>query len=286
MTDMTTYVGDPSARADIAVIGGSGFSTFFGDEARAVDVFTPFGEPSERILVGEVEGRSVAFLPRHGKGHRHLPHRLNYRANLWALRAIGVRQVIAPCAVGSLVPEQPPGTLVVPDQIIDRTWGRSHTVYDQEGQVVHVGFADPFCARGRSAALQAAAEHGRDVAEAGTVVVINGPRFSTRAEAAWHRAAGGTLVGMTTMPEAVIARELAMCFTSIALVTDLDAGVGPDDAVTHAGVLDVFAEHMDTVKAQVAQTVALLPEPEPDDTASCGCRRALDGITMPFALPT
>ena len=141
-TEMITHVSDPGVRAPIGIIGGSGFYSLF-DEARSVDVYTPFGAPSEAPVVGTVGGSPVAFLPRHGKGHRYAPHRVNYRANLWALRAIGVRQVLAPCAVGSLVASQGPGTIVVPDQIIDRTWGRPHTYFEREGEVAHVAFADP-----------------------------------------------------------------------------------------------------------------------------------------------
>lgn len=130
--------------AEIGIIGGSGFYSFF-DSADRHRVTTPFGEPSDDVVVGEVAGRRVAFLARHGQGHRFPPHRVNYRANLWALRSVGVRQVLAPCAVGSLRPELAPGAVVVPDQVVDRTWGREHTVYDEVGPVVHVGFADPFC---------------------------------------------------------------------------------------------------------------------------------------------
>src|SRR5450759_3489624 len=223
-TVVTPSEGTGPARAEIAVIGGSGFYRFLADTER-VTVSTPFGDPNDDILIGEVEGRRVAFLARHGQGHRFPPHRVNYRANLWALRSVGVRQVLAPCAVGSLKPEHGPGTIVVPDQVVDRTWGREHTVYDGVGPVVHVGFADPYCPGGREAAVHAGRSAGRNVVDAGTLVVINGPRFSSRAESLWHQQAGWTVVCMTGMPESSIARELAMCFTTIALVTDHDAGV-------------------------------------------------------------
>ena len=305
----------PLPRADIGVIGGSGFYSFFADAIR-VRVPTPFGEPSDEIVVGDVSGRAVAFVARHGQGHRFPPHRVNYRANLWALRMLGVRQVLAPCAVGSLRPELTPGTIVVPDQVVDRTWGRAHTVYDEPGPVVHVSFADPFCPRGRAAALDpgaaqapgetpspgaaalagaAALDPGAaqapgttpasPVVDGGTLVVINGPRFSTAAEARWHQSAGWSLVGMTTMPEAAIARALAMCFTTIALVTDHDAGIDGANQVTHADVLAVFAENMRAFKERLRATVAALPDPQDDAGATCGCRRALDGLTLPFTLP-
>src|SRR6476661_5178556 len=265
-------------RADLGLIGGSGFYEFF-DQAERIRVTTPFGAPSDDVLVGDVDGRRVAFIARHGQGHRFPPHRVNYRANLWALRSVGVRQVLAPCAVGSLRPELGPGSVVVPDQVVDRTWGREHTVYDVEGPVVHAGFADPYCPRGREVAVKAVRDAGIEVADAGTLVVINGPRFSSTAESLWHQQAGWSVVGMTTMPEAAIARELAMCFTTVALVTDLDAGVEGESGVTHEEVLQVFAENIEGLKGVLTDAVEALPPAEPDEAASCGCRRALDGLT-------
>lgn len=274
----------PEAVAEIGVIGGSGFYSFLTD-AREFSVETPFGPPSDPVVVGEVEGRRVAFLARHGRGHRFPPHRVNYRANLWALRSLGVRQVLAPCAVGSLQPDLVPGTVVVPDQVVDRTWGRAQTIYDDEGAVVHVGFADPFCPSGRAAVLSVSAASAAPAVDGGTLVVINGPRFSSKAESRWHQAAGWSLVGMTTMPEASIARELALCFTTIALVTDHDAGVDGHDSVTLEAVLAVFAENVGRLKATLRSVIAALPATQADAEAACPCRRALDGITLPFALP-
>jgi 5'-methylthioadenosine phosphorylase len=274
---------DP-ARADIGVIGGSGFYEFLSDTER-ISVTTPFGDPSDDVVIGDLEGRRVAFLARHGQGHRFPPHRVNYRANLWALRSLGVRQVLAPCAVGSLKPEHGPGAIVVPDQVVDRTWGREHTVYDGVGPVVHVGFADPYCPRGRRAVVDAGGAAGKTMVDTGTLVVINGPRFSSRAESLWHQQAGWTVVGMTGMPEAGIARELAMCFTTIALVTDHDAGVDSTDAVTHEEVLKVFASSLDGLKAVLRSAIGAMPAPEDDASATCPCRRSLDGLKLPFALP-
>ena len=285
MTPSTDTPAASSARAEIAVIGGSGFYDFLAGSER-ISVNTPFGAPSDDVVIGDLQGRRVAFLARHGQGHRFPPHRVNYRANLWALRSVGVRQVLAPCAVGSLRPEHGPGTIVVPDQVVDRTWGRDHTVYDGAGAVVHVGFADPYCPRGRQVAIDAARAAGESVVDAGTLVVINGPRFSSRAESLWHQQAGWAVVGMTGMPEASIARELAMCFTTIALVTDRDAGVDGGDAVTHADVLRVFARSIDGVKEILRSAVALMPAAEEDATATCSCRRSLDGLTLPITLPT
>jgi 5'-methylthioadenosine phosphorylase len=279
---MTTTTGAP--RADLGLIGGSGFYEFFEDAER-VSVSTPYGDPSDDVVIGELDGRSVAFVARHGEGHRFQPHRVNYRANLWALRSMGVRQVLSACAVGSLRPELGPGTVVVPDQVVDRTWGRAHTIYEEEGPVVHVSFADPYCPRGRDAAISAARGGDASVAEDGTLVVVNGPRFSTRAESHWHQQAGWSIVGMTGMPEASLARELAMCFTTVALVTDHDAGVEGGEAVTHAEVLEQFARNVEGMKALMRRALAAMPAPETDDAATCPCRRALDGIQLPFTLP-
>jgi 5'-methylthioadenosine phosphorylase len=270
--------------AEIGVLGGSGFYSWL-DDAHPVPVDTPFGSPSEAPMVGSVAGRTVAFIPRHGRDHRFPPHRLNYRANLWALRALGVRQVLAPSAVGSMLPELGPGSLVVPDQIIDRTWGRPHTIYGGDhggstGPVVHVSLADPYCPRGRAVVASAAAAAGWPARESATLVVINGPRFSTRAESRWHAAAGGHVVGMTGMPEAAIARELALCYTSASVVTDLDAGFESGEGVTHAEVLATFGASVERLKTVLAGAVAELPT---DD--DCACRHALDGLPLPFDLP-
>src|SRR4051794_10123306 len=264
--------------APVGVIGGSGFYAFL-DDAREVEVDTPFGRPSDPITLGEVGGRPVAFVPRHGVDHRFPPHRVNFRANLWALRAVGVRQLLAPCAVGSLMVQHGPGTLVLPDQVVDRTWGRPHTVYDTEGPVVHVSLADPYCPRGRATVLDVGRGTGEQVVDGGTLVVVNGPRFSTRAESRWHAAQGWSVVGMTGMPEASVARELALCLTSIALVTDLDAGLEAGEGVTHREVLEVFARNVERLKAMLTEVVPAMPD------GDCSCQHALDGQRLPFELP-
>ena len=274
----------PVPRADVGVIGGSGFYTFF-DDAGAVEqlsVSTPYGEPSDEVSIGTVGGRTVAFLPRHGRHHTVAPHKINYRANLWALRSVGVRQVLAPAAVGSLRPEIGPGRLVIPDQLIDRTRGRAQTFYDgPPAAVVHVSFADPYCPRGRSVALAAAKTGDWDPVEGGTLVVVDGPRFSTRAESQWHAAAGWSIVGMTGHPEAVLARELAVCYTALALVTDHDAGVDGGEAVTHETVLAIFRQNVDRLRALVVDVVEGLPA---DDDCPL-CPHALDGLETGITLP-
>ena len=267
-----------TAVADIGVIGGSGFYEFLTD-AKRVAVTTPFGEPSEDVLVGEVAGRRVAFLPRHGKDHRYPPHKIPYRANLWALRALGVRRILAPSAVGSLTASYGPGTLIVPDQLVDRTRGRAQSFYDEHA--VHIPFADPYCPSGRGHAVTAAHGNGWAPASAGTLVVIDGPRFSTRAESQWYAAQGWTLIGMTGHPEAVLARELALCYTTLALVTDTDAGVAEGDGVTQAEVFEVFSKNMSRLRDLVSTIIAAFPEEREDDL----CAHALDGIPLPFELP-
>ncbi len=256
--------------ADLGVIGGSGLYALLDDAAEQV-VDTPYGAPSDPVTVAEVAGRTVAFLPRHGRDHRFPPHRIPYRANLWALKELGVRQILAPCAVGGLQPRLGPGTFVVPDQLIDRTNGRPQTFYDTGA--VHVSFADPYCPVGRATALTAARERGLNPVDGGTMVVVEGPRFSTRAESQWYAAAGGTVVNMTGHPEAVLARELALCYTAIALVTDLDAGVAGDHGVTQAEVFQVFAENTVRLRAVLFDALAALPP-----TRDCPCPHALDSI--------
>jgi 5'-methylthioadenosine phosphorylase len=268
-----------TAIADVGVIGGSGLYALL-DNATAHKVDTPYGEPSEAITVAEVGGRSTAFLPRHGADHRFPPHRIPYRANLWALRKLGVRQILAPCAVGGLRPEFGPGSFVVPDQLIDRTSGRVQTFYDQGA--VHVNFADPYCPIGRRATLAAAARHGVTVTDGGVMVVIEGPRFSTRAESRWFTALGGAVVNMTGHPEAVLARELGLCYTAVALVTDLDAGVEGEHGVTQEEVFRVFAENTARLREVLLDAVGTLPA---GDARECACGHALDGLTLPFELP-
>ena len=261
--------------AEIGVIGGSGLYALL-DDATEHQVSTPYGPPSDPITVAEVGGRRVAFLPRHGRDHRYPPHKIPYRANIWALRALGVRQIVAPCAVGGLRPELGPGTFVVPDQLIDRTSGRVQTFYDEGA--VHVSFADPYCPNGRAVVLAAAAEVSP--VDGGTMVVVEGPRFSSRAESRWFTRIGGAVVNMTGHPEAVLARELALCYTTIALVTDLDAGVEGDHGVTQDEVFRVFGENTERLRRVLLEAVTKLPA-----VRDCPCPSALDGIKIPIDLP-
>lgn len=271
--------------ADVGVVGGSGFYEFLADVTE-VDVDTPYGAPSAPVSIGRlgtgagpgIGGRSVAFLPRHGQGHAFPAHRVNYRANMWALRSLGVRQVIAPCAVGSLRPELGPGALVVPDQLVDRTAGRAQTFYDSGA--CHVGFADPYCHRLRRHVLDASSRQGEDLVDGGAMVVIDGPRFSTRAESQWYAAQGWALVSMTGHPEAVLARELALCYAAVALVTDLDAGVAEGAGVDQAEVFRVFAANTERLRRLLLDVVAAAPTER-----DCSCPHTLDGMTVPVPLP-
>jgi len=246
-----------------------------------VAVTTPHGEPSAELTIGTLAGRQVAFLPRHGTDHRFPPHRVPYRANLWALRSVGVRQIVAGSAVGGLKPELGPGTLVSPDQIIDRTWGRPHTYSDADNGVAHLSFADPYCPNGRAAAGRASARTGIALTDGGTLVVINGPRFSTRAESVEYQRTGASIIGMTAMPEVSLARELGLCFTSLCLVTDLDAGVEAGQGVTHAEVLAMFAENLPRLRDLLVATLVELP----NDNLTCTCATALNGVDLPYELP-
>lgn len=248
----------------VAVIGGSGFYELLGD-AVSVEVETPWGAPSGPVELGRVGEHRVAFLARHGKRHELPPHLVNYRANLWALRSLGVRRVLGPCAVGSLRADLYPGQLVVPDQLVDLTWGRSDTYLDgSEGPVEHVSFADPYCPQLQAALADTGARPG------GTVVVIGGPRFASRAESGWYRTQGWDLINMTQYPEVYLARELGMCYACLALVTDHDTG-RPDDPriapVTMEAVMEVLASNVDRARNLLLEVIEHLPV----DTA-CACR--------------
>ncbi len=258
--------------ADVAVIGGSGFYTFLSD-AEEVEVATPYGDPSGPIAVGEVSGRRVAFLARHGAEHAFPPHRINYRANLWALASLGVRQVLAPCAVGGLRAEVSPGDLVVPRQLVDRTTSRVQTFVDRGA--AHVPFADPYCPT-----LSEALSADETVHHGGTMVVVEGPRFSTRAESQHYAAQGWTLINMTGHPEAVLARELTLCYSAIALVTDMDAGVEDGEGVGQAEVFAMFGRNIERLKTLLGAVVADLPT-----VGGCTCATWAEGIDLPYEIP-
>ncbi|GAA2050155.1 S-methyl-5'-thioadenosine phosphorylase [Leifsonia soli] len=249
--------------AEIAVIGGSGLYRLFDDGAdiETVTVDTPYGPPSGPIRIGTAAGRRVAFLARHGEDHALAPHRIPYRANIWALAALGVRAVITSSAVGGLSERARPGLFVVPDQLIDRTSGRPDTYFD-EGDVQHLAAADPFDPVLRNAATRALAGLGEEVVSEGTTVVIQGPRFSTRAESAWYRSVGADIVNMTQYPEAVLAAELGLGLVTLCFVTDTDAGTAAGDtadAADAALVLERMAQAGPRIRAAIAATVTAVP---------------------------
>lgn len=259
-------------QAEVAIIGGTGFYEFLA-EPTEVQTSTPYGDASGPVSIGRVGDRAVAFLPRHGAGHTLPPHLINYRANLWLLRSLGVRQVLAPCAVGGLLPSVAPGDLVAPDQLVDRTNGRVQT-YVESG-AVHVPFADPYCRR------LLASFRGRDeVSVGGTMVVIEGPRFSTRAESQHFASQGWSLVNMTGHPEAVLAREMRLCYAALALVTDMDAGVEEGAGVGQEDVFALFAANVERLKQTVGSMIATLPDP-----SGCACSSWADGIELGYDVP-
>ena len=246
-------------QAEIGVFGGSGFYSLLSD-VREIKVDTPYGPPSDSFFLAMVSGRAVAFLPRHGRRHTIPPHRINYRANVWAMRSLGVKAVISPCAAGSLALHVKPGDFVVCDQFVDRTGGqRPHTVYD--GPIVtHLSSADTYDPVLRSLAIQTIRDHDIEVHERGTVVVIEGPRFSTKAESKWFSDAGWEVINMTQYPEAWLCRELGMAVVNIALITDYDAGVHEGtEAVDAMSVLEVFAQNAERIQAVVLDLIGRFP---------------------------
>jgi len=257
-------------RADIGVFGGSGFYSLV-ENATEVWVETPYGPPSDKVAIGEMAGRRVAFLPRHGKDHRFPPQAINYRANLYAMKQLGVKWIVGPTACGSLDRRVKPGSMVVCDQLVDRTSGRKDTFYD--GPVTtHVSFADPYCPTLRPIAIEALKALGIETHERGTVVVIQAPRFSTRSESKWFQSQGWEVINMTQYPEAYLARELEMCYANISLITDYDVGIEGMAPVSHHEVIEVFNRNNERVKAAIGTILKNVPL-----ESDCSCRHALEG---------
>ncbi|MDD3236628.1 MAG: S-methyl-5'-thioadenosine phosphorylase [Candidatus Gastranaerophilales bacterium] len=256
-------------QASIGIIGGTGFYSFFeGSEVKKVEIDTPYGKPSDTITIGTVRGKKVAFLPRHGNDHRFLPHTINYRANVWALHSLGVKRVISPCAAGSLQKNVKPGEFVVCDQYVDWTDARKSTFF--EGPVcVHPSAADPYCPELRKIAIEAAKKDGISVHETGTVVIINGPRFTTKSESKFFTNQGWEVINMSQFPEVHLVKELDMCPVTIALITDYDAGlVGDVPPVTHQEVTKVFKDNIENLKKMLLTMIEAIP----DDRNTCDCQ--------------
>ena len=248
------------AQISVGVFGGSGFYSFLTD-AHEVKVDTPYGEPSAPVVVGEIGGRSVGFMPRHGVKHNIPPHKINYRANVWAMKELGATDIILPCAAGSLQKDVPPGTFVLCDQVVDRTSGRPHTFYDGP-ETTHVSFAEPYDAEMRQIAVDCAKELGIPLREQGTLVVIEGPRFSTKAESKWFSSMGWEVINMTQYPEVILTRELEMAALNISLITDYDVGLEDDpdvEPVSHAAVVEVFNSNNEHLRDLLFAIIPRLP---------------------------
>jgi 5'-methylthioadenosine phosphorylase len=258
-------------RAEIGVFGGSGFYSFLED-VEEIELETPYGSPSAAFTIGDVGGKHVAFLPRHGRRHELPPHEIPYRANVWAMKELGVRRIIGPNASGALKAELELGEFVVCDQFVDRTSGRRDTYYDGP-ETTHVSAADPYCPDLRSLLVETARELGIKVRGAGTVVVVQGPRFSTRAESRWFQQMGWDTINMTAYPEGYLARELELCYANVSMVTDHDVGVEGTAPVSHEQVVRVFDENNERLRELLFAVVPKIP-PQPEEHL---CATALRG---------
>ncbi len=259
--------------AEIGIIGGTGvYDQDNFENVKEVKVFTPFGATSDLVSVGLYKNVKVAFIPRHGKNHTIPPHRVNYRANVWALKQLGVKRIIASAAVGSLREDYGPGTFVVPDQFIDRTKKRLDTFYEG-GQVCHISAADPFCEQLRPLFIKAAQKLGLDVKDRGTYVCIEGPRFSTRAESRLFQMWKADVVGMTLYPECILAREAEMCYVSISIVTDYD--VWAESPVSTKEVIEKAKKSNQDLKKLILEVIPKMPK-----TQTCKCGSALKDALM------
>jgi 5'-methylthioadenosine phosphorylase len=270
------------SQAKIAVIGGTGLYGIEGlTGIQEVNIDTPFGKPSDSIIIGKLEGISVAFLPRHGRGHHISPTEVPYRANIYALKTLGVEHIISVNAVGSFKKELKPGDLVIPDQLIDRTRQRVSTFFG-EGIVAHIPFAEPFCPDLSRILFEAAKETGATVHAGGTYVAMEGPAFSTRAESRLYRSWGADIIGMTMLPEAKLAREAEICYASIACISDYDSWQEKAEPVRVDIIMDIMHRSIDTAKKIIKVVVARIPEKR-----DCECASALKTaiITDPKLIP-
>jgi len=258
-------------KAKIGIFGGSGFYSLF-DKKTEVNEKTEYGYASAPVTISKIEGQSVVFLPRHGLHHQFPPHKIPYKANITAFKELGVERILAPNAAGSLQPDVKPGDFVICDQMVDRTWGRDDTFFHGP-DVAHISFAEPYCPEMRKVAVEACQKLNIPYHPKGTVVVINGPRFSTRAESKWFSGHGWEVINMTQYPEAALAREREMCYLNIALITDYDAGLEgmPEvKAVTAVEVARIFKENNERVKKLIAEIIKNLPEER-----KCPCGEAM-----------
>ena len=256
----------------VGVFGGSGLYKLL-EEIELLEVGTPYGKPSDAIAIGTVASNRVAFMPRHGARHTIPPAAINYRANIWAFKELGVERIIAPTAVGSLQADIKPGDFVVCDQFVDRTWGRSDSYFMEGPRVAHLSASDPYCPELRALAVEVGREQGVDVHDGGTVVVIQGPRFATRAESRWYGAQGWHVINMTQYPEVILARELELCYVNISLVTDYDVGLEGDPKVkpvSNDEVMRVFNANLKELRSLLLRAIELTPSKR-----SCPCGSAM-----------
>jgi len=259
--------------ADIGVFGGSGFYSLLED-ARHTWIETPYGPPSNRVAIGEIAGKRVAFLPRHGDDHRYPPQTINYRANVYVMKSLGVGWIIGPTAAGSLTKSVAPGSMVVCDQVVNLTSGR-HDTYYEGPPVTHISFADPYCPTLRPIAIESLRSIGVETHPQGTIVVIAGPRFSTRAESKFYQSQGWEVINMTQYPECYLARELEMCYVNISLVTDYDVGLEGIPPVSVEAVVEVFKRNNERVRSAIREIVRRI-----DVAADCSCKHALEGAKL------
>lgn len=258
--------------ADIGIFSGSGMYEFAAEKTETIKINTPYGPPSDEIDICTIGHKKIAFLPRHGKKHSIPPHKINYRANLWAMKELGVSRIIAPCACGSLQEAMEPGHFVITDQFIDRTSGRIDTFSDGP-DVMHIAAAEPYCPQLRKLAKDAVEQSGGIVHPSGTIVVINGPRFSSKAESKWFSQMGWHTVNMTQYPEVVLAQELGICIVNIAMVTDYDAGLaGNVPEVTTKEVLKMFQQNLGLLQKILIKLVNDIPA----DRDQCRCLQKVD----------
>ena len=255
--------------AEIGIFGGTGiYDSGLLKEPKEIEIDTPYGKPSDTITIGEFHGRKIAFLPRHGKKHTIPPHMINYRANIWAFKELGITRIIAPSAVGSLKEELEPGHFVLPTQFLDFTKSRDGS-FSKDGRVIHISVADPFCPELQSSILKVTDEENIGIHKDCTYVCIEGPRFSTRAESKFYRTTGADIIGMTLVPECQLAREAQMCYASISTVTDYD--VWADKPVTAKEVLETLSKNVETTKKILTKLIEKIPK-----TRTCSCAKALE----------
>jgi len=260
----------------IGIIGGSGFYDL-AKNLKEIKVETPYGAPSEKIAIGEIFAKKIAFIPRHAKTHDIPPHKINFRANIWALHSLGVNHVLTVTAAGSLQKKYQPGSFVIVDQFVDRTWGRADTFFD--GPIVtHVSSAYPYCEQINKLVSENGQKMDLQIFPKGTVVVIQGPRFSTRAESEWFTKMGWDVINMTQYPEVILAKDLQMGYTAIALVTDYDAGLIADkdiEPVSASQVHKIFSQSIPLAKKLVLETIKHWPE-----KLTCNCQKSLEGARL------